>query len=176
MKIAIILILLCVSFNLTNSENFERLSYKEHKVFKRILKLNPNADKEWALELTRNLLFYSKKYHTDPLISISIAMQESRLCPINKPFRAISSYNKKNGFFYSDLSTFQIHIKTIKAMGMDYKRLLWDNKYAVESHIKILSMKIKECRKYGKEAFSCYHSKTPEYRVAYVKLVKRWMK
>jgi hypothetical protein len=165
-----------MSINLNKSEHFTRLSYKEHKIYKKILRLNPKADPEWALELTRNLLFYSKKYKTDPNISISIAMQESRLRPIHRSFRIISSHNKKNGFLYSDLSTFQIHIKTIKAMGLDYKRLLWDNRYAVESHVKILSMKIKECRRYGKEAFSCYHSKTEENRVSYAKLVKRFIK
>ena len=172
----IILIALFASSSINNVENFVRVSYKDHIVFKKILKLNPEADAEWAMELTRNLIFYSNKYGTDPMVSISIAMQESRLRPINKPFRTVSSYNKANGFFYSDLSTFQIHIKTIKAMNLDYKRLLYDNKYAVESHVKILSMKIKECKKYGKDAFACYHSKTPERRLAYAKLVKRFMK
>ena len=172
----IVLIVLCISSNINNIENFVRVSYKDHAVFKRILRLNPDADTEWAIELTRNLIFYSDKYKTDPLMSISIAMQESRLRPINKPFRTISSYNKTNGYLYSDLSTFQIHIKTIKAMGFNYKRLLKDNKYAVECHIKILSMKLKECKRFGKDAFSCYHSKTPERRIAYAKLVRRFMK
>ncbi len=48
MKMIIVLIVLCISSNINNIENFVRVSYKDHAVFKRILRLNPDADTEWG--------------------------------------------------------------------------------------------------------------------------------
>jgi hypothetical protein len=134
----------------------------EARLLSRMKTLQPQGDPR-VLELLAALLSYHSVLDGDLDINLTIAigMQESSL-------RMIST--KK------DYGLFQIHHNTAKAYGLNIKRLKTDLYYNFRAHSRILKDKIKECHAaYGKLAWSCYHSKTPKYRLRYIEGVRRWL-
>ena len=177
-----------------------KVDCNKHKVYCRIVELQPSIKKDFALELSNHIYRKAKKYKTDPMISVAIAMQESSLRNINrvdvgipehctKEKRYLLITNSDNLTFVphtedcksltkvvTDIGVFQIHIQTAKNFDIDPYRLLGDIEYQVESHMKILTTKLKKCKKYGEYAWSCYHSKTESHRKEYIKRVNKYLK
>jgi hypothetical protein len=158
---------------------------KLHKLYCRILKLQPKADPKWAMALSNAVLKYAKQHKMDPWLSIAIAMQESSLKPQPRGIKVyvfdnVCDKNNKCKIVpkvtrgYPDLSPFQLHVNTIKQHNLDPLRLRNDVDYATKWHFEILKVKLKECRSLKNEAWSCYHSRTPWLREHYVKAVSKY--
>lgn len=139
-----------------------------------ILKLNPRADVVFVAQLAGYISKYAKQFKTDPRISVAIAMQETAFVNKNRQGTVVT----KDGRFVqgvTDVGVFQIHVDTIRDLGIDYERLKRDVDYQTFWHVKILAQKIKMCRsqrerfqvELGNE-WSCYHSVTPSKRLEYV--------
>jgi hypothetical protein len=109
---------------------------------------------------------YSNRFNIDKHRAAAIAMQESG-------YEAITTMRNNKPF---DVGMYQINIRTIKEYGFDIKRLSSDMDYSTWAFMKVLSNKQKICKKLGREAWSCYHSRTPNLRKKYIKLVNRWYK
>lgn len=153
-----------------------------HKVYCKITKLNKHIDKDFAMKLSNMIYRKAKKYKTDPMVSVAIAMQESSIRNINRHETAVNHYECYHLKIcepiktISDVGIFQIHVNTAKHYDIDIHRLLTDIEYQVESHMKILSSKIKLCKRKGiKTVWSCYHSVTPKHRNKYVRMVGRYL-
>lgn len=140
-----------------------------HKIYCKIVKLQPDVDRRYAKRLSDLLYRHSKT----PMISVAIAMQESGLSFRHRYGRIY--YDNRVAKGVTDFGTFQIHIDTAKRYGLDLQKLDTDLEYNVIWHSKILEDKIKACKKLGKKAFSCYHSFTKVYRENYYRQVMRYM-
>jgi len=169
---------------------------KLHPLYCKMLELQPKVNRKWAMRFSNLLLKYGKQYHMDPWRSLAIAMQETSLRNIHRAHTIIIfgqtchsiKIKQKKGYRYqkkcrpsyhlvkgySDLTIFQFHLHTILAHHLDPLKLHTDLAYAVKSHYELLKLKIKRCENLGKDAWSCYHSKTPFRRERYVKLVNRY--
>lgn len=158
---------------------------KVHKIYCKIVELQPNADKDWAMEFSNLIFKYSKQYKLDPIRSVAIAAQESSLreknrkqsiivvtevCGVTGECTKISKV--VNG--YTDLSIWQFHIGTVHDYDMDPIRLMEDLEYATEFHFKLLKIKMALCKNLKEDAWTCYHSKTPRLRKQYKRLVDRF--
>jgi len=150
---------------------------EKHPIYCKIKKLSPNKPHDKSMELSNLIYKYSKKYQTDPMISVAIAMQETGIK--NKDRKQTIAVLKENGEYeivkgFTDFSIFQFHINTILDYKLDIKKLRHDLSYMVESHIIILRDKMKLCKNLKNDSWSCYHSKSKILREHYVKLVKRY--
>lgn len=164
--------------------NPDKAACRTHKVYCHILKLRPKIDKNWALQFSNLLYRYGKRYKMDPMRSLAIAMQETSLKNKNRAQKIIvfkkkckegkceNSFETVEGF--SDLSIFQFHVETIKYFDIDPIKLTNSLEYAVDTHYKILKYKQNICADLQKNAWACYHSKTPKYQKKYIKMVNRW--
>lgn len=158
----------------------------KNPVYCAILKLRPDIDKTFGLELSNYIFKYSKKYGTDPYRSVAIAMQESTLRNIHRKQDVVlikehcDSDNvcveyTELGTGYTDIGIWQFHARTIQAFSMDALRLRDDIEYSTERHTYLLRIKMQECgAALGEDAWSCYHSSTPQYREKYVQMVERY--
>lgn len=165
------------TFNYSKAE----IDCKLHRIYCKIVELKPSIDREFAMELSDLLYKYSKKYETDPLVSVAIAMQESSLVNTNRTSRAIIKM-PNNTYDYIDVITdvglFQFHVNTIENYDLDVNRIKKDLDYAVYHHVKLLKQKMNLCVKLGvaySVSWSCYHSATPKHRERYVRLVMRYL-
>lgn len=122
--------------------------------------LQPSIDEGTAREYATRIAQYSEKHNQDPFLVLAIARQESGLdhTVVNR----------------GDYGLFQFHVDTMKYLNMDPNLVTTDLDYTFIWFFKILEMKQKVCRKHQKEAWSCYHSKTPRFRKKYVKDVMRY--
>ena len=158
----------------------------KHKIYCKIVKLQPTIDKKFAMKLSNSIYTKAKKYGIDPMISLAILNQESSLRSVNT--FTITKKVEENCDNTScgmkiieehevlDLSIAQINFNTAKAYKFDIKRLFnTDVEYALDCHYALLKDKIKQCAPLGAEAWSCYHSKTPKHRKKYVKAVSRFL-
>jgi len=171
-----------------------------HKIYCKIVELQPAVDKDWALKLSNLLYEKSKELSVDGIIldpfrSVAIAMQESSLqnsvrktqvllvsdsCHGLNNHHLVAKYNKtcvKTSKYvkgYTDIGVFQFHVGTIKGYGFDPLKLLYSLDYAVESHLLVLRDKMKTCKHLGKDSWSCYHSTTDSLRNKYVKMVNKY--
>ena len=175
---------LLLTLMLFSSTAYAKVDCKVHKIYCKIVKLNPSIDTEFAFELSNLLYKKAKEYGTDPMVSVAIAMQESSLRNINRTTQGYlekdcDSTHQKSAMcvvpVVTDIGIFQIHVYTAKNYGFNMESLMTDIEYQVDSHLKILKQKLKNCRHLGKEAWSCYHSTTPKYRLKYVKDVSRYL-
>lgn len=157
-----------------------------HKVYCRILKLTPKIDKDRAMKLSNLIYREAKKYDIDPMISVAILKQENR-------FRDVHTYETSRDVIEEcyetscvkrvnelhevvDIGVAQINVKTAVYNGFDLDRLYsHDLEYAIECHMFLLNKKMKLCKELGEEAWSCYHSKTPQFRTKYVEMVSRFL-
>ena len=154
----------------------------KHKIYCAISDLQPKVDKTFAMELSNLIYREAKKAKIDPMISVAIAMQETSLkhrlnrkqrvivekivvnCDSSEKCVPVKKYEIVSG--YTDMGLFQFHVDTITAYKLDLNKL--ENlEYVVKSHFKILKDKIKQCKRFGKQAWTCYHSSTPKYRNRY---------
>jgi len=165
----------------------QKISCKKNPVYCHIIKLQPKANRQWAMKLSNHLVKYAKKHQLDPWRSLAIGMQESSL---NKTKRyntvivpVITCNDKKicHTTFkvikaISDVGLFQLHARTVQHYKFDTNRLTHDIEYMVKTHFIVLIDKIKQCRKLGPHAWSCYHSRTPVLRKRYIKRVNQFYK
>lgn len=152
----------------------ERKAQPKNPILSEILKLNPKVNKTFAILLSNSIARYSKRFGTDPMLSVAIAMQESAFVNKNRE----GSVMTKSGTIVhgiTDVGVFQIHIATIAYMGIDPARLKTDIDYQTYWHVKILSQKIKVCTEQRQKLhveqgneWSCYHSFTPSKRQVYL--------
>lgn len=167
------LMLLMVLLIPSLAQPMERRAPK-NPILTEILRLNPKVDKAFATTLSNSIARYSKRFNTDPMISVAIAMQESAFANKNRE----GSVMTKTGQIVhgiTDVGVFQIHIATIAYLGIDVVRLKTDVDYQTYWHVKILAQKIKVCTEQrdrldvlkGNE-WSCYHSFTPSKRKIYL--------
>ena len=133
-------------------------------LYRAAIKLQPKLAPATALQLASYLYTYSKQYKTDPYLSLAIAMQESGLQQINRVEKGR----------VTDYGMFQFHYKTAKWMDADTARLQSDLEYAVRKHVKLLSIKQKQCRNWGPHSWLCYHSATAVHAQKYKQLVDRY--
>lgn len=153
-----------------------------HPIYCRILEVRPTVNKKLAFRLSNYIHKYSKKYNTDPLVSVAIAMQESRIRNINR-YQTIALPGTSAVLTgVSDIGIFQIHVRTAQRFDISIDRLLTDVEYQVEQHTRILSHKTKVCSRPGNRlrvkpnyTWSCYHSYTPRLRRRYRDLVRRYL-
>lgn len=127
----------------------------------------------------------AKSNGTDPLLSVAILNQENsfnekhtwkitrevvKSCTDSACTEVITETH-----LVKDMTIAQINITTAKAYKLDLERLFaHDLEYAIESHFIILKSKIKQCAYLGDEAWSCYHSATPKFRMRYIEMVSRY--
>lgn len=139
-----------------------------------ILTLNPNVNRSFALILSNSISRYSKKFGTDPKISVAIAMQESSFRNIDRQGVVVTKHGQVvHGA--TDIGVFQIHANTMAYLKIDGIKLKNDVDYQTYWHVKILRNKIKVCEskrerlevELGTE-WACYHSFTPDKRQIYI--------
>jgi len=159
---------------------------KVHKVYCKIVKLQPRIDKARAMEISNLVYHNAKKLGINPMISLAILNQENRFRDVNTYHISRDVKEVCNGksciktivekHTVADMGIAQINIRTAVDYGFDIQRLYdHDLKYALDCHFAILKSKISMCKKLGNDAWSCYHSKTPEYRLRYIELVSRYL-
>ena len=159
---------------------------KTHKIYCKIVKLQPKINKKFAMKLSNIIHKEARAKGIDPMLSVAILNQESSLRPQHT--WKISKKEKKwctpDDCFYEvdeirkvfDMGIAMINIRTAISYGMDINKLFnHDLEYAIKSHFVILEDKIAQCAHLGDEAWSCYHSATPKWRKKYVKMVSRFI-
>ena len=153
----------------------------QHPIYCKIVEINPSIDRGFAMELSNIIYRAAILYKIDPMISVAIAAQESGIRNTHRTGVGIPPWcmyaQNDCGIVTSitDIGIFQIHVNTAKSYKLSMFRLFNDIEYQVHSHMKILKQKLKLCAHLGDEAYSCYHSKTPKYRKAYVKLIRKYL-
>lgn len=154
--------------------NLWAINCVDHPLYCQIKRNKPEIDSKYAMRLSNSISKYSHKYGIEARLYSAILAQESgyRMDAMNcveglndalEPIRACQDY-----------SLAQISYKTAQAFKIDLKRIMVDLDYAVESGVIILKNKIKTCLFLGKDAWTCYHSKTESYRTIYKGLVLRY--
>lgn len=175
--------LLIISFLYKNAQ--AKTNCKTHKVYCKIIKLQPRIDKEYAMKVSNFIYVYAKANNVSPFISVAIINQESS-------FRELHTYHTTNETKSScdttschvittkqktvaDMTLVQINIRTAIANNFDIERLFsHDLEYAIKCHFKILVKKMKMCAHLD-HAWACYHSKTPKFKDKYIKMVSRFI-
>lgn len=159
---------------------------KNNKLYCKILKFNKHIDPKFAMELSNKLFMKTKNSGVDPNVALAILMHESGLRNINtfKTATTVSEVCNMTECTRSttttekafDMSIAQININTAVGYGFDVQRLFkGDLEYALDCFMVILKDKIHMCPQLGRDAWSCYHSTTEQYRTIYVELVSRYL-
>lgn len=157
-----------------------KIDCNKHPIYCKIKKLKPNMSYNKAMKLSNLFYKYSKKYKTNPIISVAIAMQETGLNTKLHRKESIIVFDSNNNWKYikgySDICMFQFHATTIVNNKLNPIKLRDSIDYCIYNHFKLLSNKIKLCRKLKIEKpWSCYHSITPKFRNKYIKDVSRFL-
>jgi hypothetical protein len=180
-----LLVRLLILGNLLISSNLLACDKPSEPIYCAIKTISPETDSAFALKLSNLIYKYSKKYGTNPYISVAIIAQESMFQNINRKQdiliiseeceeeACVESVKTVKG--YTDIGIYQFHLGTIKAYGMDALRLKNDLEYATDRHMFLLKEKLRECADLGDAAYTCYHSRSPRQREAYLKLVTRYL-
>lgn len=157
---------------------------EKHKVYCRIVELNPSVNRSYAFKLSNHIYKYANHYGIDPMLSVAIAAQENsfknRTVEIISVRKETTCLNKKcKSQVYKkriyDIGLYQINERTAKAYNCDVERLKVDIEYSVKCHFRILRSKMNQCKHLGEDSYSCYHSKTPEYREDYKEKVEKYL-
>lgn len=170
---------------ITSTDAFAKVNCKKHKIYCAITKLAPHIDKDFAMDLSNEIYKNSKIYKTDPFRSVAIGMAENSF--VNRSVEiitirrettcsSISCEVKERKTVLHDVGLFQINDATAEEHNFDIEKLKIDWKYSVKCHFKVLKSKLKMCSYLGKNAWSCYHSKTEKYRVPYMKRINKLYK
>jgi len=172
-------IIILIGLMITPSLQAKPVNCKKHKLYCKIKKLKPRMSKKQAMSLSNIIYKQSKIHRGDPNLAVAIGMQETGLRNINRT-QNIIQFNKDKTTWtvrrgVSDVCMYQFHVNTIVSYKIDPIKLLSDINYCVAWHFKVMRDKKKMCRKYGKEAWGCYHSKTKILRKHYIKLVSRYL-
>lgn len=186
LSLSLIVALCCIQAPTTFASK-KAVNCKKNPLYCHIIKLQPNMNKSLAMRLSNHLFRYAKQHQLDPWRSLAIAMQESSLRKTKRHSTVIVPVLKCNtqgrcqetlktirGI--SDLGLFQLHADTIKHYQFDADKLTKDIDYMVKTHFIVLIDKIKQCKRLGPQAWSCYHSKTPVLRKRYIQKVNRYYK
>lgn len=173
-KKALILVLLYFS----PQPALAKVSCARNPIFCRIVSLQPDIDNRFAFDLSNYIYIYSKKFKTNPYISVAIAMQESSIQNIDRKDFITTDYGYVV-YDIADIGVFQINIKTIrnlKKIGwyINIPRFIKDIRYQTYWHIRLLKRKMDICanNRYklmvapGNE-WSCYHSFNYANRIDY---------
>lgn len=155
-----------------------------HRVYCAIVELQPQAE-PYAMELSNLIYKYSKKYNTDPFITVAIGMQESGLRMIHRTAKGIYVGQKclsdecetvtLEKEVYTDIGIFQFHYGSLSNYDIDFTKVyLHDMPYTVEKHVQILKDKMNMCSSVEDTGWACYHSATPKHKKNYEKLVMRY--
>lgn len=166
--------------------SYAKVDCETHKVYCKIIKLQPRMDKARAMELSNIIYKNAKEHNIDPMISVAILNQENRFrdihtyeverkeeagCHMTSCVKKVVEHHE-----VADMTLAQINVRTAVGYGFDLQRLYdHDTEYAIECHMDILADKIKQCDHLGDMAWSCYHSVTPKYREKYVEMVSRYL-
>jgi hypothetical protein len=150
---------------------------KSHKIYCHIKKVKPTIEHNFAMELSNLIYQYSKKYKTNPRVSVCIGLQETRLQVEHRKDRVVTGFDHNNKPIIvegiTDFNIFQIHLRTAENYKLNIYRLYHDFEYAVWAHFHILAKKIKKCKKLDKNAWTCYHSFNETTRLIYKKMVEK---
>lgn len=172
--------LILITLFFTGSTVLADINCNRHKIYCKIVEVNPEIDKSFAMKLSNLLFKYSRKYNTDPFVSVAIGAQETGLRNINRTERALIKTDTGYHFIdvITDVGLFQFHVNTIEYYEMDIDRLKNDLEYAVENHVKLLRQKIDMCIRRGipaSGAWACYHSYSDGHRQKYRRMVERFL-
>ena len=190
-NLILVLFLVIASFGFNNAEAAD---CEKNPIYCHIKRVRPNMDNKKAMKISNLMYKYSRKYkNKNPILSVAIAMQETRIRRIERrqtiivftcrgelvkegsKYRCLGKERAEYVEGYSDISIFQFHALTIKRLGLDPVKLKNNLEYAVEQHFKLMKKKLKICKHLGDEAWSCYHSTTPNLRKRYKKDVERYL-
>lgn len=166
------ILLLLLSFNL-----YAKIDCNQHKIYCHIKRVKPSMKMNLAMNLSNLIYKYSRKYGTNPHVSVAIGRQETNLRMIGRK-ETIIQFNPEPVYItgYTDICMFQFHSRTIQAEKLDAHKLYTNLEYCVEQHTKLLAKKIRICKKnLGKKAWSCYHSFNNITRKHYYNLVRRYL-
>lgn len=169
-------------FLISNVTKAKEINCSKHIIYCKIKSLKPNMPYKKAMHLSNLMYKSARKYKVkNVILSVAIAMQETSLRSINRR-QTVIVFEKKNGietFKYvkgsSDIGLFQFHSETIRRYKLDAVKLKNDIAYSVDQHFMLMSKKLKHCKHLGKEAWTCYHSRTLVFRKRYKKDVERYL-
>ena len=160
---------------------------ERNPIYAHLKVLRPSMPHKYALRMSNLLYKYSRRYGTDPHLSVALGMTETSLRQINRK-ETVAVKNEAGYTVYkkavTDIGVWQLHVRTIALQGLDPELLQHDLEYQVKEHIKLLAKKIKLCSKKRiakrwniprHEAYSCYHSVTPKFRKLYVNKTEKFM-
>jgi hypothetical protein len=160
---------------------------KTHKIYCKILELNPYVDKTFAFELSNIIFQEAKIADIDPMVSVAILMQENAFN--NKHRYHTETTTEKHcdddGCYEieikkkvaTDLGIAQISFNTAKHYKLDVEKLFeFDLRYTIQAHFLILKDKMKTCESREGKPWTCYHSFTKQHRKTYNRLVSRYLK
>lgn len=152
-----------------------KVNCDRHPIYCQMVKLKPSINRTFAMELSNYIYKYSRRYNTDPMVSVAIAMQESSLTNIDRMGSLIDTKSGKVVKGVTDVGVFQLHVDTIQnykeqlGWDIDFQRLRTDVEYQTFWHVRTLKRKIRICSidkyrerysvEHGNE-WSCYHSFT----------------
>lgn len=190
-NLILMIFMIAVSFFMNNAES---ANCEKHPIYCHIKRFRPDMKYKEAMKLSNLMHKYARKYkNKNPILSVAIAMQETRLRRINRRqtvivFTCEGDLIKKKSKYkctgketaeyikgYSDISIFQFHAMTIKREGLDPVKLKNDLEYAVEQHFKLMKKKLRVCKHLRNEAWTCYHSRTNKLRKRYKEDVERYL-
>ena len=155
----------------------------KNPIYCRIKTVAPWIKSKKAMEISNIFHKLSKKYKTNPFHSIAIARHETTFGRSDGRKESIIVFNKemtewKHYRGYSDICLFQFHADTIIHEKLNPIKLKMNLEYCAEQHFKLLTKKIKVCKKMKvkkNERWACWHSYTPSVRRRYKKLVEEYL-
>lgn len=182
-----IILALCITFAGTSwasPKPKEDPVCKTNKLYCKIIKFDKNIKPSFAMELSNKVFTKAKASGIDPNVALAILMHESGLRNINtyKTATVVSEVCNNQECAKTtttvekafDMSIAQINFNTAQGYGFDIPKLYkGDMDYALDCFMTVLGDKIRMCPHLGREAWSCYHSTTEQYRTIYVELVSR---
>lgn len=117
------------------------------------------------------------EYSPAPWTSAAILMQESSLKDTHVFKTGYDTGKRKVVRTLFDAGIAQVNVNTAVHHGCNLEGLAGhDTREAIRCHSRVLRAKLDACRQLGVDAWSCYHSATPVFRLKYVADVKRWQR
>jgi hypothetical protein len=113
----------------------------------------------------------------DPALSVAIIMQESAFQDVHTEFAGIDTLTARPAHVVKDLGIAQLNWGTVLEFRCDARKLLdHDLDEAIRCHSLVLHAKLILCSDLGRDAWSCYNSKSAVPRREYARAVRRWLK
>lgn len=161
MKVMVIILSLMVLFSGTSIARSETYM-THHPLYRKILRINPALDAQYAEHLTKAILSVSARHKLNPRKLTAILAQECR-------FR-LDCINPVS----HDYGIGQINHKTIRAYGFDRDKLLTDLWYSVSASAIVLADFKRMYASKEKDFWTRYNSSNPEKRELYAQAVSRY--